>query len=180
LPFGEGEDDLIPSVMTQFPDYVSQIGMITIELANLESSLADLLGAILGVGADVAHAIYFTPKAVIPRVEVLINVQKALHPDEELDKEEMQEIRKKLRNVCGRATAVMGKRNDLMHAMWGSDGQNGVHFSSLPLKKYGYKAAVVQELERIVDDMRRLIGDVKHLEATIDVYRAEDSGEDEI
>ena len=84
------------SVMEDYPDYVCVIGMITIELGNLESSLADLLAEILGVDGEVAHSIYFTPKAVIPRVEVLTNVNTALHPNEELDEEEMREIRKRL------------------------------------------------------------------------------------
>lgn len=171
MPFGDGNDELIRSVMEQHPEFVHLIGMITIELANVESSLADLLAAVLEVAADVGHAIYFTPKAVIPRVEVLMNVQKALHPDDHLDPDEMRDIRRKLKNVCERAVAVMGKRNSLLHAMWGTDGQKGVRYSSLPLQKYGFRSTEIVDLETIVSDMRRLIGDIKYLQLLVDAYR---------
>ena len=153
---GEEGDDLV-SVMAGHPDYVLQIGMITIELGNLESSLADLLGAILDVEGDVAHSIYFTAKAVIPRVELLTNVNVALHPDEELDEDEMQEIRKRLKNISGRATAVMGKRNQLLHASWGTTAGGEVYYASLPLKEDAFRRATVKELRRIVQDMHKLV-----------------------
>jgi len=125
------------SALEDYPEYVQAIGMISIELADLEVSLADLLAMILDVDTAVAQAIYFTPKAVIPRVEVLMNVNRALHPDEGLDKVEMKTIRKRLKSVCDRAVAIMGKRNGLLHASWGvmGDEEPKVHYSSLPLKK---------------------------------------------
>ena len=59
------------SDLERFPEHVRAIGMISIENANLELSLADLLGATLKISRRVAHAIYFTPRAAALRLEIL-------------------------------------------------------------------------------------------------------------
>lgn len=54
-------------VMERFPEYVQAVGMITIQLGDLETRLGDLLAVLLGIDTDVGHAIYFTPKSGVAR-----------------------------------------------------------------------------------------------------------------
>ena len=146
------------STMESHPDYVFAIGMITIELGNLEMELADLLGAILNCHKDVAHAIYFTPRAVIPRVDVLVNVSEStLNQD--------LPVCKRLRSVAGRAKAVMGKRNTLLHAVWGTrEKEGGVHRCELPMKEGALVPVRIKELYQTVDDIRELIAKINGLQ----------------
>jgi hypothetical protein len=162
------------SVMEDHPEYVHAIGMISIELADLEASLADLLAAILNIQTDLAQAIYFTPKTVMGRLDFLSNVHAVLHPDDGLDADEIKVIRRKLKSLSDRAKKVMGKRNELLHATWGvipgEDG--GVYFGSLPLKEGDQKVARLKEVQRVVTDIRSLNDDVYELVDLIGVYQS--------
>jgi hypothetical protein len=62
------------STMERFPDHVKAIGMITVELANVEVMLAQLLGALLDRNTPIAEAIYFAPRATIARVAIVDDV----------------------------------------------------------------------------------------------------------
>jgi hypothetical protein len=53
--------------------------MITVEMANLEMMIGDLLGVLINRRQDIAHAIYFTPKAVLARIEVVEAVADIIH-----------------------------------------------------------------------------------------------------
>ena len=163
------------SALEDYPDFARALGMISVELAELEASLAEVLRALLSVDSDLGQAIYFTPLAVIPRIKFLMNVLASLHPDASLDKEEVKEIRKKLKSLCGRAEAAMGKRNMLLHAAWGVRNNNGgdpvVVYSSFPLREAGFKVIELRELKRVVTDIRRVNGDCLDLVELIDDYR---------
>lgn len=64
------------------PEHVRAIGMISIENANLEHSLARLFATMLFISVPVGHAIYLTPKSAIARIEIFENAAKrALQPD---------------------------------------------------------------------------------------------------
>ena len=89
------------SSLEQYPEHVRAIGMISIENANLEMSLADLLGAVLTIPKRLAHAIYFTPRAASLRVEILEAAAKAMlvprakvDPDSELERQKREALSK--------------------------------------------------------------------------------------
>ena len=116
----EEADDPPINALVSVPEFAATVGMISIEMSELESSLAEVLSAVLVVPADVGQAIYFTPGTVIPRLFVLENVYKALHPDETLDKEEVKKIRKKLGSIHGRAKAGDGETKHVHSRSLGS------------------------------------------------------------
>ena len=149
-------------VMESYPDYVYAVGMITIQLGNLETRLADLLAALLGVDTEVGHAIYFTPKSGVARVEVLENVHGALHPDKDLDAAEVKAIRKKLEHIRKRAKGIMDRRNKFAHAHWGIIG-SAVYVGEAPITAEKFKEADLAELEQIVEDMLILDTDAEEL-----------------
>ena len=153
------------TMLVDHPDFVHEIGMITVEQCNIEYQLADLMGAILRVHNDVAHAIYFTPRAGIARVEVMLNLNNALHPDPEIDAAKIKDIRKRIRAACERARTLIGRRNELIHAVWGTDPEGKeVHYAALPIKQGAVKRANIVELRDMVDRMRKLISQIRQLE----------------
>lgn len=98
--------------MAHFPAHLQAIGLISVEISSMEVMLGDLLGALLNLSPDESHLIYFTPKAAIARIDVLVNVVECntfdAHPA----------IRAKALSLAKRAKAAMGKRHDIIHAHW--------------------------------------------------------------
>lgn len=87
----------LSSPMAHFPAHLQAIGLISVEISSMEVMLGDL---------------YFTPKAAIARIDVLVNVVECntfdAHPA----------IRAKALSLAKRAKAAMGKRHDIIHAHW--------------------------------------------------------------
>lgn len=102
----------LSSPMVHFPAHLQAIGLISVEISSMEVMLGDLLGALLNLSPDESHLIYFTPRAAIARIDVLVNVAICntfdAHPV----------IRAKAVSLAKRAKAVMGKRHDIIHAHW--------------------------------------------------------------
>src|SRR5829696_4881838 len=106
------------SPLKKRPKFVRAIGMISIENASLESMLGELLGALLGIFPRIGHTLYFTPKAVLARLEMLENVMtEALEHD--------PKTLAKVAAVVKRSRALMGKRNDIMHSLWAISEERG-------------------------------------------------------
>jgi len=85
--------------------------MITIENSSLEVLHVDLLAALLGIHGEFGILIYFTPKASIPRLDMIANVIDPSiggHP----------ELAAKIRAIVKRSKAAIGKRHEVMHAVW--------------------------------------------------------------
>jgi len=151
------------------PDYVQAIGMISIENANLEIAMADLLGAVLGVRDEVGNAIYLTPRAAILRLEILEAVAKAqFRPKTEGDKFYENEDGKAqaLRNVVAvvkRAKSAINRRHTIIHDAWGIEDTTGqVIRASLPLKGDGTPESL-RTLKALIGDLRKLITDTRSL-----------------
>lgn len=115
------------SALDDHPEFVKAIGMISIENANLELALADLLAAVLIMPKRVAHAIYFTPRASALRVEILAEAAKArlvrrlkAPPDHPLEVQK-REAQQKVERITKRTYAVIQRRHDVMHDAWGVD-----------------------------------------------------------
>lgn len=146
------------STMESHPDYVQAIGMITIELANLEIDLADLFGALLDKNTVVAHAIYFTPRATIARVAAIDNLASTILPRDD-------RILKRIKALTKRARASMEKRHNLIHAAWGidPDSDNGVVYSPLPLKMDATCRVKLEDLRSLAREMRVLTDEIAEL-----------------
>src|SRR5690349_14806856 len=98
-----------PSVLEAHPDYVRAIGMVNVEINNMELSLAFLLSAILDTDPEIGQAIYLTPKAAFARLEILQNVAEGiLGPVEGIV--DADGLYKSLRRLTEKSGAVLGKR----------------------------------------------------------------------
>jgi hypothetical protein len=141
----------IESALTEHPEHVHAIGMISIEIANIENSLANLLAALLGITGRQAHLVYFTPKAAIARVDVVANVADALG-------EEHKEVKQTVAALLGRVRKLFGKRHDYVHNAWGfSQEHNEVVRSPLPSKKrFDQTIVPLSELRDMIDRIREL------------------------
>ena len=113
------------SALENHPEHVRAIGMISIENANLELSLADLLAATLFLSKKVAHAIYFTPRAAALRVEILEAAAKAnlephskSHPAAAINIQKRKAL-SKIERLTKRARAQIQKRHEVIHDAWG-------------------------------------------------------------
>ena len=68
-------EQMVPvSSLERHPEHVRALGMISIEIGNLEILLGELLGAIIGIDTDLSQIIYMTPQSYIGRLEILENV----------------------------------------------------------------------------------------------------------
>jgi hypothetical protein len=62
------------SILERFPDHAKAIGMISVEMANLDIFLGELLGGILRIHPDIGRTIYLTPKSAFTRIEIIENI----------------------------------------------------------------------------------------------------------
>jgi hypothetical protein len=153
------------STLEKHPDHVKAIGMITVEMANMEMYLGDLLGAVLHIGNYMARIVYLTPRSAFARLEILENVIDAtLVPK--------TDARIHLEGICARAKAVMGKRHDLIHQAWGVSEANPQNIMRMRLPQFEgdtLQSAPLPELTQMITDIRNVIDDIK--DAAEDGYR---------
>jgi hypothetical protein len=153
------------STLDDRPEYVRAIGMISILNAGLEHSLATLFSRMLSINVGVGHAIYLTPKSALARVEILQNAARVAL-GQRGDAEHQRKLKLALRRVnaiADRAKKLIGKRHGIIHDAWGVDKETGnVHRHELgfPSRKTPIPIA---DLNRIVDDFRKLISDTRTL-----------------
>src|SRR5713101_7102693 len=126
------------SILENHPDHVMAIGMITIEVGNMELAMGQLLARVLGLGPDIAQAIYFTPRDAIARLDMMINVAKFALAKDKLNLSNVT-------NLLLRAKTVMGKRHNIIHDNWAqsSDGA-AVMRMTMPLKEGAQNSKPVQ------------------------------------
>jgi hypothetical protein len=145
------EDDAkYRSSLERRPKFVKAIGMISIENSSLEVLLAELLAALLGVHGDFGILIYFTPKAAIPRLDMIDNVTEpslAHHP----------EVAAKIRSVVKRAKAAIGKRHDVMHALWTLADHPAGGVEQIFLPSWNGGEVKLSTLDKLIADYRVLI-----------------------
>jgi hypothetical protein len=138
------------STMEDHPEFVKAIGMITVELSNMEIRLSDVLAALLNRDTDIGAAIYFTPRAAALRVAIVDSVAEALmKPTFQLFKDVTALTRR-----CKRA---IDKRHKLIHGHWGVEsGSNTVQHSPLPLRLGSFTKPELKEVQKLTSDIRRL------------------------
>jgi hypothetical protein len=63
------------SPLERHPRYVRAIGMITVEITNLEIFLGEMLSVLLRIPPDIGRTVYLTPRAASARLEILEKVR---------------------------------------------------------------------------------------------------------
>jgi len=148
-PDMQDKRDNYRSPLERRPKFVKAIGMISIENSSLEVLLAELFAALLGIHGEFGILIYFTPKAAIPRLDMIDNVTEpslAGYP----------ELVAKIRAIVKRAKAAIGRRHDVMHTLWAFDHPaDGVQQILLPSLKGG--EVKLSTLDKLIADYRSLI-----------------------
>src|SRR5262249_17524592 len=104
-------DPVGKSPLDAFPDYTQAIGLITVELAAMETELLDLLASLLGLTQKAASAIFFTPKSTRARIDILANLTPHLITEDKLCN--------KITELVASASKLLNRRNDLIHEVWG-------------------------------------------------------------
>jgi hypothetical protein len=154
------EDEIEVSALIERPAHVHAIGMLTVEISNLERYLSDLFGEILGIHFAIAATIYFTPKAAMARMDVISNVTS-------LCLEPFPKYIKAVNRVIERAKMVMGKRHRLIHDAWvlSEDGDEVARIEGAFLQ--APKTVTLAELRQTVEQIQKLNNDVRSLWAKI-------------
>jgi hypothetical protein len=151
------------SYLEDKPEYVRAIGMVSIENGNLETALADLLGAVLAIRGDVARAIFFAPRAAILRIEILeAATETRLRPKGPQDKFHENESRKaealrKIRSLIGKAKAAVGQRHNVMHDTWGIEIETSEVFRAKVSDHLHGEPAPLAELHELIKRYRLAI-----------------------
>ena len=137
------------STLERFPEHVKAIGMISIEMANLEIMLAEVLAAALNLPSEVAQAMYFAPQAAMARLSILEAVAEVAIPPAP---------RKDVNKFLGTARELIGTRNKHIHNAWAIHKETGkVQSSSLPIRKGTEKPIPISDLKHLVTRLRKLI-----------------------
>jgi hypothetical protein len=99
------------SSLESFPKHVHAIGMISIELANLEILLGRMLAALLRIPPGLGEILYLTPRTGMGRIEVLENIAREVLVAESKG---LRQVTK----IIGRVKAVMNDRHGMIHVVW--------------------------------------------------------------
>ena len=89
--------------------------MISIEIANLDYLLGELLGALLHIDPNIACIVYLTPRMAFGRLEILENVVG----------ESIQsgtEMHSAVDGVLKKVRSIIQRRHDMIHDCWGTVG----------------------------------------------------------
>jgi len=152
------------TILERHPTLLRTIGTLSVEVVNLEIMLADLLAAILVLPQAVGREIYFTPNATTVRLNILLNASlEILAP--------FDRYRDQVKAIVGRAKAVFGKRNEMMHEAWGiaSSDAKTLTRRKLPFKPENpLTPASVAELSDAINRARFLITSIMDLTFAIE------------
>jgi hypothetical protein len=141
------------SPLERRPRYVRAIGMITIEITNLEIFLGDLLSVLLHVPPDIGRTIYLTPRAATARLETLENVR-----DRVLTKD--GKPHHAVTSLTKRARRIFDRRHAMVHHSWGLR-KGRVHRRPVPWDSGAVGEQVkLSALNEIIRDIRVLATDV--------------------
>jgi hypothetical protein len=90
------------------PEYVQAIGMVSIEISNLEIFLGEMLASLLHISPQFGRVIYLTPQSAFARLQILENVLHdsitPTHPS-----------RSVIQDIIDRTRVVIGKRHEYTH-----------------------------------------------------------------
>ena len=173
------------SMLSDKPEYVHALGMISIEHNNVELFLGDLLSLILKVDNVVGRAIYWKPQSASLRIGIVEAVAEQMfrqrYPGSELDIEnkidaDSATMLKKVKGIISKTRSLTNQRNDRIHTMWGTSGDNQEFVVRSPaFTEDPHKIVHVNELNKIVEDLRLLIGEIKAARKLIQDVRLDQS-----
>jgi hypothetical protein len=130
--------------------------MVSIEMANLDMVLADLLGVLLNRSQEVASAIYFSPRAATVRLQIISDVAAVMS-------ERHASETRLARHMCDRARKIIDKRHAYIHHAWGVSKENGeVGLGAMPLRDKSFRPIPIEDLEQVVSDLRTLIEEIRN------------------
>ena len=143
---------MVHSPLEYYPEHVRLVGMISIEMANMDYTLASLLGSLLHIDEEIGRTLYLTPRVAIGKLEMLGNtITASVRAGSERDKQ--------LRDLLAKARSIIQKRHEMIHDFWGVDEETG-HPSriSLPTRPTKPKRlAPINELEDMVTQIRTIM-----------------------
>lgn len=152
------------SVLDKYPEHVQAIGMISVEIANLEILLGELLAALLHVDPHFGRLVYLTPQSFAGRLSILKNVTSDTLV-------ENTSGRKHIDRLIEKAERLIVKRHRMIHDSWGTDATNPKKIvrRSLPYKESNpAKPVPISDLTDMVEDIRGLCDEV--MKATKDAF----------
>jgi hypothetical protein len=139
------------SALENFPEYARLIGMVNVEIGNLEITLGLLLAAILNVHGTVGQTIYLTPKSAFARLEILENVVNMIVAEDGGGQANLLKI-------VERTKAALGKRHELIHGLWGiTDGKVGIYAVPVVKDDAKPKPISIKYLKEVIRDIRGLV-----------------------
>ena len=145
------------SVLENHPEHVHAIGMISIELANLELFMGQMLGALIGIDPHLAEIIYLTPRTGIGRIAVLENAVAHVLLDQSTG-------RRKLESILARAKGIMQRRHDLIHVVWSENPDNRSEVRRIPVPITDPPKLIPVPLEYLTNllrDIRALVEEIQ-------------------
>ena len=155
------------------PDVVQAIGMVNIEIGNLDVVLANLLAVLLNKPPAIGQVIYHAPKGEMARIAIIEAVVAYMFIDMKKGSphEGLLPLKQKLQEWIARSKALVGKRHEMIHSNWGLDSVTlAVTRSKQPLVEAEKKGVKIEELRRIINDTRQLITEI--YDSHDDVHRA--------
>jgi hypothetical protein len=144
------------SVLERFPKHVRAIGMISVELGNLEARLGDLLGVLLHIDSHFGRVVFLTPHSAAGRISILKNVLRDTLMEESEGFEHIEKL-------VERAEALIGKRNSYVHDNWGTLKENDKLVARIEPPQQDHKKVrivPIQELTDTIKAIRKLARDV--------------------
>jgi hypothetical protein len=145
------------------PRYVRAIGMITVEITNLEIFLGDMLSVLLHIHPDIGRTVYLSPHSATARLDILENVR-----DRVLTKDGPPH--RVVASLTKRTRGIVNRRNAMIHNSWGVR-NNRVHRRALPWDQGDVGEQVkLKALNDLIKDIRTLTTDV--IGVTSDLYQS--------
>lgn len=145
------------STLDQHPEHLQALGMLSIEIANLEIMLAELLAGFLHIARYVGHVVYLTPQTAIGRLKILENVI-------EDSVEDKTETKKRLDKIISKARFLILKRHEYIHGAWGisTDNKKFVVRRDIPFRSNKKPTVVpLKEITDFIHNIRELTEIVK-------------------
>jgi hypothetical protein len=138
--------DEMHSPLTESPDYLQAIGLVTVEINSMEALLAFLLSATIKVSPEIGRAIYYAPKGATARVDILEEAAKAAITDN-------PRLLASVKSVANRAKGIFTARNGVAHDLWAIPaGTTTVHRGSVKQ----LRVADLEELAALVERAKEL------------------------
>lgn len=150
--------------LTDHPDYVSAIGMVSLETIALEVSLATLFARMIGVPPRIGHAIYLTPKAEQTRLDMLRHTTQSRLAVSERKKntrlgQQQSRYRRKIMKIVASAQDTMNRRHRVIHDEWNySDKEQAVTRKRIDGNPGRARIKVdLNEVLQLIEDIRKTI-----------------------